>query len=101
MILDILTVLFFVLGFALILWMVGERRRDVLHYVAKSGRRGDVRDDRLDRVAARGRQSSVKPSMSNVADELSRIVRDIERDTNSSESSEGEGEIVRLRPERH
>jgi hypothetical protein len=31
MILDILTVLFFVLGFALILWMVGERRRDVLH----------------------------------------------------------------------
>src|SRR5947207_12820423 len=27
MILDILTVLFFVLGFALILWMVGERRR--------------------------------------------------------------------------
>ena len=51
MILDILTVLFFVLGFALILWMVRERRRDVLHYVAKSGRRGDVRDDRLDRVA--------------------------------------------------
>jgi hypothetical protein len=31
MILDILTVLFFVLGFALILWMVRERRRDVLH----------------------------------------------------------------------
>jgi hypothetical protein len=27
MILDILTVLFFVLGFALILWLVGERRR--------------------------------------------------------------------------
>jgi hypothetical protein len=53
MILDILTVLFFVLGFALILWMVGERRRDVLHYVAKSGRRGDVRDDTLDRGAAR------------------------------------------------
>jgi hypothetical protein len=37
MILDILTVLFFVLGFALIWWMVGERRRDVLHgpYVTK------------------------------------------------------------------
>jgi len=31
MILDILTVLFFVLGFALILWLIVERRRDVLH----------------------------------------------------------------------
>jgi hypothetical protein len=31
MILDILTVLFFVLGFALIWWMLVERRRDVLH----------------------------------------------------------------------
>ena len=38
MILDIITVLFLVLGFALILWMVGERRRDVLHYVTKSRR---------------------------------------------------------------
>ena len=31
MILDTLTVLFFVLGFVLVLWMIGERRRDVLH----------------------------------------------------------------------
>lgn len=31
MILDILTVLFSVLGFVLILWMIGERRRDVLY----------------------------------------------------------------------
>jgi hypothetical protein len=31
MILDILTVLFFVLGLVLILWMIGERRRDVLY----------------------------------------------------------------------
>jgi hypothetical protein len=31
MFLDILTVLFFVLGFALISWMIVERRRDVLH----------------------------------------------------------------------
>ena len=40
MILDILTVLFFVLGFALVLWMVGKRRRDVLHgpYVTKTER---------------------------------------------------------------
>jgi len=37
MILDILTVLFFVLGFVLVLWMIGERRRDVVHgpYVTK------------------------------------------------------------------
>src|SRR5258708_29393367 len=37
MILDMLTVLFFVLGFALILWMIVERRRDVMHgpYVTK------------------------------------------------------------------
>ncbi len=94
MILDILTILFFVLGFALILWMVGERRRDVLHgpYVTKSGMaRGDVRDDRLDRVATREQPSSITPSMSNVADELSRVVRDIERDTNSSEEPKAKG----------
>ncbi len=37
MILDILTVLFFVLGFFLILWMIRQRRRDVLYgpYVTK------------------------------------------------------------------
>jgi hypothetical protein len=70
MILDILTVLFFVLGFALILWMVGERRRDVLHgpYVTKSGMApGDVSDDR-NRMATRKQPSSVTPSISNVAD---------------------------------
>jgi len=30
MIVDILTILFVVLGFVLVLWMIGERRRDVL-----------------------------------------------------------------------
>jgi hypothetical protein len=68
MILDILTVLFFVLGFALILWMVWERQRDVLHgpYVTKSGMApGDVSDDRLDGVE---QPSSSTRSMSNVAD---------------------------------
>jgi arylsulfatase A-like enzyme len=36
-ILDILTLPFFVLGFAFLFWMIGERRRDVLHgpYVTK------------------------------------------------------------------
>src|SRR5258706_13815185 len=37
MILDILVVLFFVLGFALILWIIVERRRDVLHGLSKRG----------------------------------------------------------------
>jgi hypothetical protein len=43
MILDILTVLLFVLGFALILWMAVERRRDVLHgpYVTKEQNNGE------------------------------------------------------------
>jgi hypothetical protein len=35
MILDILTVLFFVLGFALLFLMIVERRRDVLQYVTE------------------------------------------------------------------
>ena len=94
MILDILTVLFFVLGFALILWMVGKRRRDVLHgpYVTKSGRaRSDVREGRPHRVAARERSTEMPSSMSNVADELSRVARDIERDTNSSEEPKAKG----------
>src|SRR5258705_12066723 len=38
MIVDILTVLFLVLGFALLFWMIGERRRDVLHYVTEPSR---------------------------------------------------------------
>ena len=85
MILDILTVLFFVLGFALILWMIGERRRDVLHYVTKSR----AARDRLDRVGARKRPSEMRSSMSNVAD--SRVARDIERDTNSNEEPKAKG----------
>ena len=85
MILDILTVLFFVLGFALLFWMIGERRRDVLHYVTKSR----AARDRLDRVGARKRPSEMRSSMSNVAD--SRVARDIESDTNSSEEPKAKG----------
>jgi hypothetical protein len=82
MILDILTVLFLVLGFALLFWMIRERRRDVLHYVTKS----------RDRMGARNkRPSKMRSSMSNVADELSRVARDIERDTNSSEEPKAKG----------
>jgi hypothetical protein len=65
---------YFVFGFALILWMVLERRGDVLH-----------------RVAARKRASEMPSSMSNVADELSRVVRGIERDTNSSDEPKAKG----------
>jgi hypothetical protein len=89
MILDILTVLFFVLGFALLMWMIGERRRDVLHgpYVTKWRARSGARDDRRHRMAAREPPNE----MSNVADELSRVARDIERDTNSSEEPKAKG----------
>jgi hypothetical protein len=67
MILDILTVLFFVLSFALILRMMRERRRDVLHgpYVTKSAKaRQNIRTDR--------------PEGAGALDALSRIVRCIE-----------------------
>jgi len=87
MILDILTVLFLVLGFALLFWMIGERRRDVLHYVTKSR----AARDRLDRMVARKRPSERRSSMSKAADELSRVVRDIERDTNSSDEPKAKG----------
>ena len=73
MILDILTVLFFVLGFALIWWMVGERRRDVLHgpYVTKPRMaRGNIHAGRLEGA--------------NAVDQLSRIVRDIEGESEMS-----------------
>jgi hypothetical protein len=65
--------LFFVLGFALILWMVLERRGDVLH-----------------RLAARKRAREMPSSTSNVADELSRVARDIERDTNFERGVRGD-----------
>ena len=81
MILDILTVLFFVLGFALLFWMIGERRRDVLHYVTKS----------RDRTVARKRPNKRQSSMSNAVDELSHVVRDLERDTNSSKEPKAKG----------
>jgi hypothetical protein len=73
MILDILTVLLFVLGFALILWMVGERRRDVLHgpYVTKPR-------------MARGNIHAGKLEGANAVDQLSRIVRDIEGESEMS-----------------
>jgi hypothetical protein len=65
MILDILTILFFALGFALVLWMVEERRRDVLHgpYLTRP---------------KRARETTGRPEGANVVDEISRIVRDIE-----------------------
>jgi hypothetical protein len=73
MILDILTVLLFVLGFALILWMVGERRRDVLHgpYVTKP------------RMARRNIHAG-RLEGANAVDQLSRIVRDIEGESEMS-----------------
>jgi hypothetical protein len=61
------------LGFALILWMVGKRRRDVLHgpYVTKPR-------------MARGNIHAGKLEGANAVDELSRIVRDIEGESEMS-----------------
>jgi hypothetical protein len=55
MIFDILTVLFFVLGFFLILWMIGQRRRDVLYgpYVTRRPQRAVIERRRKD-VRANG-----------------------------------------------
>jgi hypothetical protein len=86
MILDILTVLFFVSAFVLVSMMTLERRRDVLHgpYVTKSEMaRGDVCDRRPESEAAR--EQPDESSFSDVADELSHIVREIERETDSRE----------------
>jgi hypothetical protein len=87
MILDILTVLLFVLGFVLLLWMIGERRRDVIHgpYVTESTTaRGDVDDGGLERAPTK---SVPTPD---VADELSRIAREIiEEEANSTEAPKG------------
>jgi hypothetical protein len=73
MILDILTVLFFVLGFALLFWIIGERRRDVLHYVTKSAMTENDRniwtpeeDNRLRTLLGAGR------SIASVAADLKR-----------------------------
>jgi hypothetical protein len=73
MILDILTVVLFVLGFALIFWMVGERRRDVLHgpYVTKPRMlRENIHDGKLEGA--------------NAVDELSCVVCDIEGESEMS-----------------
>ena len=75
MILDILTILFFVLGFALIFWMIRERRRDVLHgpYMTKSAMTENDRniwtpeeDNRLRTLLGAGR------SIASVAADLKR-----------------------------
>jgi hypothetical protein len=52
MILDILTVLFLVLGFALLFWMIGERRRDVLHHVTEPSRARATMPDSSGHVAS-------------------------------------------------
>ena len=65
MIVDILTVLIFVLGFALLFWMKGERRHDVLHYVTEPSRGGVP--DNAGRLAG-----------ANVVDETVGIVRSTE-----------------------
>lgn len=86
MILDIFTILFFVLGFALIFWMIGERHRDVLHgpYLTKpTGSRG--RGPEFAPALEPMQQSIVMPAAPNVVDELSRIVLEIGEAAKSSD----------------
>lgn len=94
MILDILTVLFFVSGLLLIFCMVRKRRRDVLHgpYVSKSV----VVEAKVDgkAIGAPARKGPAKPieppiaSLTSAADELSRIVREIEQSDAAKEGPE-------------
>ena len=81
MILDILTLLLFVGGCVLIACMIWERRRDVLHgrYV--------MRED------IRPREEAKRPILppQDALEELSRIVRNIDLDTNATEEQKAKG----------
>jgi hypothetical protein len=91
MILDILTVLFFVSGFLLILNMIAERRRDVLHgpYLTRSRMpREDARATKLKEAAS---QPIAAMPPADAIDQLSRILREIEEDTNLSEGLKAKG----------
>ena len=80
MILDILIALFFVSSLLLIFWMVREHRRDVLHgnYVSKS----EVVRATSKPIGVPDLQGSAKPTgpLASAANDLSRIVREVERD---------------------
>ena len=80
MILDILIALFFVSSLLLIFWMVREHRRDVLHgnYVSKS----EVMRATSKPSGVPDLQASAKPRgpLASAANDLSRIVREVERD---------------------
>jgi hypothetical protein len=92
MILDILTVLFFVLGFALVLWMVGERRRDILHgpYLTRPRMlRENARASKLKEAASQ--PIAGMPSADDIDEQLTRIVREIEEETNLSEGLKAKG----------
>ena len=80
MILDILTVLFFVLGFALVLWMVGERRRDILHgpYLTRPRMlRENARASKLKEAASQ--PIAGIPPADDIDEQLTRIVRENRR----------------------
>jgi hypothetical protein len=82
MILDILTVLFLVLGFALLFWMIGERRRDVLHYVTKPSRARATMPDSSGQVTS-GQPAAADLRAQTSLAKQSRVVR----------STEGESEM--------
>lgn len=79
MILDILTVSFFIGGCVLIACLIWERRRDVLH-------RRYVKRENI-----RPREEAKRPILApqDALEELSRIVRSIDLDANATEEQKG------------
>jgi len=82
MILNILTVLFFVLGFALLFWMIVERRRDVLHYVTEPSRARATMPDSSGHVTSRQPAADLRARTS--LTKLPRIVRYTEGESEMS-----------------
>jgi hypothetical protein len=88
MILDILTLPFFVLGFAFLFWMIGERRRDVLHgpFVTKEQHmEAEVTkkvwdDPQLDARSSNGIGSSKRRFQPRSATGLDRLAQPLHRD---------------------
>jgi hypothetical protein len=77
MILDIVTVLFFALGLLLLLLRHLERKRDVLYGPYSK----DERAKRSDVASPHVRPDSSESDFSTAHEELSRIVKEIERQT--------------------
>jgi hypothetical protein len=83
MILDILTVLLLVLGFALLFWMIGERRCDVLHYVTEPSRARATMPDSSGQVTS-GQPAAADLRAQTSLAKQSRVVRYTEAESEMS-----------------